>query len=67
MKQHSENALAVANNQKSYPKVALVNYPGPPDNQGHELASRYLKGGYGALLGVGVKGGLKKERRSSMH
>ena len=63
VKQHSENALAVAKHLKSHPKVAWVNYPGLSDNPSHELASRYLKGGYGALLGVGVKGGVEEGKK----
>ena len=63
IKQHSENALAVAKHLKTHPKVAWVNYPGLPDNPNHEIASRYLKGGYGALLGVGVKGGVEEGKK----
>jgi O-acetylhomoserine (thiol)-lyase len=63
VKQHSENALAVAKHLKAHPKVAWVNYPGLQDNPGHHQASRYLKGGYGALLGVGVKGGVEEGKK----
>lgn len=63
VKQHSENALAVAKHLKAHPKVAWVNYPGLPDNPSHKLASQYLKGGYGALLGVGVKGGVEEGKK----
>ncbi|MDD1729337.1 MAG: O-acetylhomoserine aminocarboxypropyltransferase/cysteine synthase [Methanospirillum sp.] len=63
VKKHSENALAVANHLKAHPKVAWVNYPGLPDNPSHTLASQYLKGGYGALLGVGVKGGVEEGKK----
>ena len=63
VKKHSENALAVAKYLKAHPKVAWVNYPGLPDNPGHQQASRYLKGGYGALLGVGVKGGVEEGKK----
>jgi O-acetylhomoserine (thiol)-lyase len=54
---HSENALAVAQYLKTHPKVAWVNYPGLPDNPNHELTKKYLTGGYGPLVGVGIKGG----------
>ncbi|HWQ67158.1 MAG TPA: O-acetylhomoserine aminocarboxypropyltransferase/cysteine synthase [Methanospirillum sp.] len=63
VRQHSENALAVAHHLKSHPKVAWVNYPGLPDHPSHQLASQYLKGGYGALLGVGVKGGVEEGKK----
>ncbi len=57
IQRHSENALEVAKYLSNHPKVSWVNYPGLPDHPSHELASRYLKGGYGALMGFGVKGG----------
>jgi len=57
IERHSENALKVAKYLSEHPKVSWVNYPGLPGHPSHELASRYLKGGYGALLGFGVKGG----------
>ncbi|MCC4771018.1 aminotransferase class V-fold PLP-dependent enzyme [Methanosarcina sp. DH2] len=57
IERHAENALKVAKYLSEHPKVSWVNYPGLPDHPSHELATRYLKGGYGALLGFGVKGG----------
>ena len=57
MKQHSENALAVARHLKKHPKVSLVSYPGLEDDPYHELAQKYLRNGYGAVLTFGVKGG----------
>ncbi|MGB9979165.1 O-acetylhomoserine aminocarboxypropyltransferase/cysteine synthase family protein [Methanobacterium sp.] len=59
VKKHAENALAVAKHLKEHPKVAWVNYPGLEDNVNHEIASKYLKEGYGGLVGFGVKGGLE--------
>ena len=59
IQRHSENALKVAQYLSSHPKVSWVNYPGLPDHPSHELASKYLKGGYGALIGFGVKGGVE--------
>ncbi len=60
---HSENALAVAQFLKGNPKVAWVNYPGLPDNPNHELTKKYLTGGYGPLVGVGIKGGETASRK----
>lgn len=57
IQRHSENALKVANYLSNHPKVSWVNYPGLPNHPSHELATRYLKGGFGALMGFGVKGG----------
>ena len=33
------------------------------DHSSYELASKYLKGGYGALVGFGIKGGLEAGKR----
>jgi O-acetylhomoserine (thiol)-lyase len=54
---HSENALAVAKFLKDHPKVAWVNYPGLPDNPYHKNTAKYLHGGFGPIVGVGIKGG----------
>jgi len=59
VKQHSRNALTVANFLKNHPKVSWVSYPGLGEDSAHEVASKYLKKGYGALLGFGIKGGLE--------
>lgn len=55
---HCENALAVAQFLEKHPKVEWVCYPGLPSHPSHTLAKRYLEGGYGAVLGFGIKGGL---------
>ena len=60
---HSENALAVAQFLNSHPKVAWVNYPGLPENPSHTLTKKYLHGGFGPLVGVGIKGGEKASRK----
>jgi O-acetylhomoserine (thiol)-lyase len=60
---HSENALAVAQFLNSHPKVAWVNYPGLPDNPSHKLTQKYLHGGFGPIVGVGIKGGEKASRK----
>ncbi|WP_321417855.1 O-acetylhomoserine aminocarboxypropyltransferase/cysteine synthase family protein [uncultured Methanomethylovorans sp.] len=67
IQRHSENASRVAEYLSGHPKVSWVNYPGLPDHPSHELASRYLKGGYGALMGFGVKGGAEAGNRFINH
>ena len=47
----------MANFLKDHPKVAWVNYPGLSGHVSHETAKRYLHGGFGPLVGFGVKGG----------
>jgi O-acetylhomoserine (thiol)-lyase len=63
IKKHSDNALQVAQYLKTHPLVTWVNYPGLPEHMSHNLASKYLKGSYGALVGFGIKGGLEAGKR----
>jgi len=60
---HSENALAIARWLKKHPLVSWVVYPGLEDNQNHKLAAKYLKHGFGGLVGFGVKGGLEAGKK----
>jgi O-acetylhomoserine (thiol)-lyase len=63
MKKHSENGLAVAKHLKGHPAVAWVNYPGLEEHPSHALAKKYMKGGYGALIGFGIKGDLSSAKK----
>jgi O-acetylhomoserine (thiol)-lyase len=60
---HSENALAVAQFLKKHPKVAWVNYTGLPEHHSHKMAQKYLTGGFGPIVGFGVKGGERASLR----
>ena len=60
---HAENALKVAEYLKDHPKVKWVSYPGLEDDPKHEVASKYLKGGYGGLIGFGIEGGLEAGKK----
>jgi O-acetylhomoserine (thiol)-lyase len=57
-RQHSENALEVARYLKQHPLVTWVTYPGLTEHPSHQLAVKYLKKGFGGILGFGIKGGL---------
>jgi O-acetylhomoserine (thiol)-lyase len=57
LKQHSQNALAVAQFLERHPAVAWVNYPGLPSHPDHANAKKYLPDGQGAIVGFGIKGG----------
>ena len=59
MKKHCENSLALAQWLRGQEFVDWVNYPGLPDHPYHGIASRILRGGYGAVLGFGIRGGRK--------
>ncbi len=57
IRQHSANALTVAQFLASHPAVSWVNYPGLPTHTTHANAARYLNGGFGGVLTFGVRGG----------
>lgn len=59
IRKHSENALEIARRLKEHPDVAWVTYPGLEDHPTYENAIRYLPHGFGAIVGFGIKGGLK--------
>jgi len=63
VKKHSENALKVAQFLKAHPFVTWVNYPGLDGHPSHPLAVKYLKGGFGGIVGFGIKGGLEPGKR----
>ena len=58
MKQHQENALAVATYLKRHPKVKRVLYPGLESHTGHEIARRQMKG-FGGVVSFELTGGIK--------
>ena len=54
---HSANALALARWLKKQPLVSWVAYPGLEGDASFANASKYLKKGFGGLVGFGIKGG----------
>ncbi|WP_457575668.1 O-acetylhomoserine aminocarboxypropyltransferase/cysteine synthase family protein [Desulfomarina sp.] len=63
MERHSENALKTATFLDNHPKVEWVRYPGLPGTPSHELATKYLKNGFGGMVVFGIKGGLEAGRK----
>ncbi len=57
IERHCANAMALAKYLKNHPKVEWVTYAGMEDHPDYQNASKYLKGGFGAVMGFGVKGG----------
>ena len=51
------SAAALAEKFAGHPMVAEVLYPGLPSFAGHVVAQRQMKGGFGGMLSVRVKGG----------
>ena len=63
MERHCANTLAVAQHLEDHPQVTWVTYPGLPSHPSHAVARKYLRGGFGAVLGFGIKGGREAGRR----
>jgi O-acetylhomoserine (thiol)-lyase len=63
MERHCQNAQAVAEFLQGQDKVEWVNYPGLPSSPTHDVATRIMDGGYGAILTFGIKGGTEAGRR----
>ncbi len=57
------NAQKAAEYLAAHDRVEWVNYPGLKDSPNHAAAKKYLNGGYGGLLGFGVKGGFEGGRK----
>ncbi len=62
-RRHSENALKIAQHLQNHTLVSWVNYPGLSDNPNHKTAAKYLKTGYGGIVGFGIKGGLEAGKK----
>ena len=56
VQRHVDNALELAKWLEQHPLVEKVNYPGLSSSPQHELAKKYLKNGFGAVLTFDVKG-----------
>jgi O-acetylhomoserine (thiol)-lyase len=57
LERHSQNALTVAKWLRDDKRVAWVRYPGLEEDPSYARAKKLFRGGYGALLSFGVKGG----------
>ncbi len=53
----ADNALELAKWLENHPKVESVNYAGLESSKYHQLATKYLKNGFGGVLTFRVKGG----------
>ncbi len=63
IKQHSANALELAQWLESREEVAWVNYPGLESNKYNVLAKKYLPKGQSGLVTFGVKGGFEAAKK----
>ena len=53
----SESAKRIAEHYENDDRVAEVLYPGLPGFQGHEIAARQMKGGFGGMLSLRIAAG----------
>ena len=63
MERHCSNAAKVADFLKGHPKVSATIYPGHQSGETRKRADKYLKGGFGGLVGFELKGGAESGRR----
>jgi len=62
MERHCQNALALAQWLELHPKVEQVGYPGLSSQPSHNTAKKYLRGGFGGVLGFRVKADREQAR-----
>ncbi|WP_417200484.1 O-acetylhomoserine aminocarboxypropyltransferase/cysteine synthase family protein [Bizionia sp.] len=62
IKQHSQNALALAKWLEDQEEVSWVNYPGLESSKYKSLADKYLPNGQSGLVTFGVKGGFESAK-----
>ena len=63
IKQHSANALELAQWLEGQEEVAWVNYPGLESSKFHALAKKYLPKGQSGLVTFGLKGGFDAAKK----
>lgn len=57
IRQHSSNALEVAQFLEQQPDVEFINYPNLPSDKYHALAQKYLPEGTAGVISFSIKGG----------
>jgi cystathionine gamma-lyase len=63
MERHCENAQELAGWLEAHPKVAKVHYPGLKSHPQHALAAKQMRGGFGGMISIELKGSLEDSRR----
>jgi cystathionine gamma-synthase len=51
------SAMAIARHFARHPSVEAVLYPGLESHPGHDIAARQMRGGFGGMLSIRVRGG----------
>lgn len=63
VERHNKNAEEVASFLQGHPAIEWVNYPGLKEHPSHELATKYLRSGFGSIITFGIKGGRESGRK----
>ena len=63
VREHSKNALEVAQFLTNHPKISTVIHPSVQTGQDKARADKYLSGGYGALVGIELNGGVEAGKK----
>lgn len=63
IERHCDNALELARWLERHPRVARVHYPGLRSHPQHALARRQMRGGFGGMVTLELRGGLPAARR----
>ena len=63
VKQHSRNAMKVAQWLETRPEVERVWYPGLESHPGHEIAARQMHGGFGGMISVQIAAGFEAAKK----
>ena len=63
----SATALAIAERFAGDPRLVAVLYPGLPGHPGHDIAVRQMRGGFGGILSIRVKGGREAAVATAAH
>ena len=67
MNAQTKNASVIADFLNVHPKIERVYYPGLTSHDNHEVAKKQMKGIYGGMLSVLVKGGRKEAMDFANH
>ena len=63
MERHCENTIKVADYLSKHNKITKVIFPGHMEGEAKRRADEYLNGGYGALVGFELSGGVNAGKR----
>lgn len=63
MREHSKNALEIANRLEKHPEIEKVHYPGLPSNPQYTLAIKQMPQGQSGMISIQIKGDEERARK----